>query len=238
MQRKIKIRALIGFAIVLLVGCINTPLPDYYVLTPEKGQLPADFSIARTAIGLGPLTVPETLNRSNIVTPLDNNQMVVAEYHRWSEPLRENISRVLITNMAGTLGVDKIYAYPWLGNKVDYQIRIDVMQMIGAPKRDVYLQVRWQVLTGTKPARLLGTRITEYRQPVNSKGYSAMVGAFSNLVALLSDDISTAMIQLVKTGSLDASAANIGVGQTGDANTFPIVAQLRSQNSLATSQVR
>ena len=193
-------RSTIGVAAVLLINsCINTPLPDYYVLTAERGKASASVALEGLAIGLGPITIPETINRPNIVTPLDSNQLEVAEYHRWSEPLIDNISRVVITNMADRLGVNKIYAYPWLGNDIDYQVKIDVLQMIGTPTGSVYLQVRWQILTGEKPRQLLQTRISEFRQPVNGEGYSAMVSAYSRAVSSLSDEISNAVAKTTGT---------------------------------------
>lgn len=191
-------------AVIVLAGCINTPLPDYYVLTAERGSAGVSVALADLALGLGPITIPETINRPNIVTPLDSNQLEVAEYHRWSEPLIDNISRVVITNVADRLGVNKIYAYPWLGNKIDYQVKVDVLQMIGTPAGSVYLQVRWQLLTGEKPRQLLETRISEYRQAVNGEGYSAMVSAYSRAIAALSDEISTALNRLsLVTSALD-----------------------------------
>ncbi len=197
-----------------LAGCINTPLPDYYVLTPEPGrsgpnpgavdtkkndvtdnsvQVNGIKKLPDLAVGVGPITIPETVNRSNIVTPRDANQIEVSEYHRWSEPLRENISRVVITNLADRLGVSKLYAYPWLRAQIDNIARIDVLQMSGEVGREVYLQVRWQILTGSKPHELLDTRITEYRQTVSGAGYSSLVAAYSAAYAALSDDIAQAL---------------------------------------------
>lgn len=183
-------------AVTLLAGCINTPLPDYYVLTPESGSAGVSATLADLALGLGPITIPETINRPNIVTPLDSNQLEVAEYHRWSEPLIDNISRVVITNVADRLGVNKIYAYPWLGNEIDYQVKIDVLQMIGTPSGSVYMQVRWQLLTGEKPRQLLETRISEFRQAVDGEGYSAMVSAYSRAISALSDEVSKALARI------------------------------------------
>lgn len=178
---------------VLLAGCINTPLPDYYVITPEQGSLQVSPNLSDIALGIGPITIPETVNRPNIVTPRDINHMEVAEYHRWSEPLRENISRVVITNMAARLGLNKLYAYPWLGSQIDYQVRLDILQMIGSPQSDVYLQVRWQILTGGKPAKLVETRISEYRVPVQGDNYSSLVAAYSEAIASLTNELSAAV---------------------------------------------
>ena len=178
----------------LLTACVNTPLPEYYVLTPERGDVSA--RLPDLAVGVGPITIPETVNRQNIVTPQNSNKLNVAEYHRWSEPLRENISRVVITNLAERLGVNKLYAYPWLRKQIDYTTQIDVLQMTGRPGKDVYFQVRWQVLTGDKPYQLLDTQITEYRMPVAGDGYTSLVAAYSAVIALLSDDIARALRQI------------------------------------------
>lgn len=202
-------RFLIGVCLLVATSigvsaCINTPLPDYYVLTPERGTVTAsqflDGRIPDLAIGVGPITIPETVNRQNIVTPKDSNQLEVAEFHRWSEPLRENISRVVITNLADRLGVNKLYAYPWLRKEIDNIARIDILQMTGRLREEIYLQVRWQVLTGTKPYQLLETRITEYRPLVRGAGYSALVAAYSEAFASLSDDIALAIAELNGVG--------------------------------------
>ena len=207
-------RSIPVIVVLLLAGCINTPLPEYYVLTPEPAEsglnlpdagapdaaagvgLSGINKLSNLAVGVGPVTIPETVNRPNIVTPLDANQLDVAEYHRWSEPLRENISRVVITNLADRLGVSKLYPYPWLRTEIDNIARIDVLQMSGEPGREVYLQVRWQILTGTKPYELLDTRITEYRQAVGGGGYSSLVAAYSSAYASLSDDIARALAEI------------------------------------------
>ena len=197
-------RSLLLSLVFCLTGCINTPLPDYYVLTPEPSQSdvagnlqPVGFNkLPDLAVGVGPITIPETVNRQNIVTPRDANKLEVAEFHRWSEPLRENISRVVITNLAERLGVSKLYAYPWLRAEIDSIARIDVLQMNGELGREVYLQVRWQILTGSKPHELLDTRITEYRQEVGGSGYSSLVAAYSAAYASLSDDIARALAEI------------------------------------------
>ena len=207
--------ALIFCLTIYLAGCINTPLPDYYVLTPESAQpgsglldagevditatdarLSGLSQLSDLAVGVGPITIPETVNRQNIVTPRDANQLEVAEFHRWSEPLRENISRVVITNLAERLGVSKLYAYPWLRAQIDHIARIDVLRMTGELGNEVYLQVRWQILTGSKPHELLDTRITEYRQAVSGGGYSSLVAAYSMAYASLSDDIARALAEI------------------------------------------
>lgn len=187
--------------VMLLAGCINTPLPDYYVLTPQGDAAVQDNAVRMAgdvALGIGPVTIPQTINRPNIVTPLDSNQLDVAEYHRWSEPLVDNISRVVITNLASLTALNKLYAYPWLGNQVDYQVRIDVLQMIGSPAEDVRFQVRWQILDGSKPAKLLVTRISDFREQLDTDGYSAMVAAYSRMVGRLSEEIANELPELVR----------------------------------------
>ena len=229
-NRDTSVRGVLLSLVFCVTGCINTPLPDYYMLTPEPsrqgqfdaGQLDAEninadnnvqvnevSKLSDLAVGVGPITIPETVNRPNIVTPRNANQLEVSEFHRWSEPLRENISRVVITNLADRMGVSKLYAYPWLRAQIDNIARIDVLQMNGEVGREVYLQVRWQILSGSKPHELLDTRITEYRQAVSGGGYSSLVAAYSAAYASLSDDIAQALSEI--NGASDAVAdANSG----------------------------
>ena len=99
------------------------------------------------------------------------------------------------------MGVSKLYAFPWLRTEIDHIARIDILQMTGRLQEEVYLQVRWQILTGEKPLQLLETRISEYRKPVEGVGYSALVAAYSEAYASLSDDIARAIVELNDVGS-------------------------------------
>ncbi len=88
--------------LITLGGCAGTPNSRFYLLEPltgapgPEGTVPLDRAIS---IGLGPVTLPEYLDRPQIVTRTDRNTVLLAEFDRWAEPLSGNVSRTLAENL-------------------------------------------------------------------------------------------------------------------------------------------
>ena len=91
----------LGGLLLGLEACTSTP-SRFYVLS----SLSASETIAATAatqgpvIGVGPITLPKYLDRPQIVTRAGSNQLALAEFDRWAEPLQDNVARVLAENLA------------------------------------------------------------------------------------------------------------------------------------------
>ena len=80
--------------VVLLAACSSSPPAQFYTLTPTAGSggeslVPAPFV---HAIAVGPVSVPEAVNRPQFVVRDGPNRLVVLELQRWAEPLRDGIA--------------------------------------------------------------------------------------------------------------------------------------------------
>ena len=111
---------------VLLAGCLSaTPPSNYYLLTAEAPDTPSGTS---PSIGVGPIRVPEYLNRNGIVHLREGNQLQVSQFERWAEPLLDGIQRVMSINLAGELDTQSIQAFPWpRSRKPDYAVKLAVL---------------------------------------------------------------------------------------------------------------
>ena len=93
----------IAAAILLtLSACSSSPAVRYFTLSPIDSafqQDPADSVM----LGLGPLRMPDYLNRSQIVTRGANSEMQVDEFNRWSEPLATSLLRIVSTDVDNLL---------------------------------------------------------------------------------------------------------------------------------------
>ncbi|MCB1821939.1 MAG: membrane integrity-associated transporter subunit PqiC, partial [Candidatus Competibacteraceae bacterium] len=79
----------------MLAGCGSTPPTAFYTLSPLSASLPtAQTSASRSdvTIGVGPVTVPEFLDRPQIVTRTTANRLDVDEFHRWGGSLQEDFA--------------------------------------------------------------------------------------------------------------------------------------------------
>jgi uncharacterized lipoprotein YmbA len=122
-------------AAVLTAGCLFSPQPDkskFFVLAPDVSNSAAvTLSSAGTPnqliIGLGPIKLPEYLDRSEVVTRVAPNRLELSPIDRWAEPLSTDFRQVMAQDLAGRLGTQMITFYPWYRTThIDYQVQIDV----------------------------------------------------------------------------------------------------------------
>jgi uncharacterized lipoprotein YmbA len=69
--------------------------------------VPPDYSIS-----IGPVTLPATVDRPQMVVQTGPNQVWIDEFHRWASPLQNDIARVLVENIATLLGTPRASAFP------------------------------------------------------------------------------------------------------------------------------
>lgn len=162
------IPVLIGLS--LLAACGSSPKVQYFQLRAElppgleAGALVAPAS--PTGIwALGPVQIPEYLDRDAIVRPSGLATLNVQPTERWAEPLRDAIPRLLQQDLARLLGSARIWRQPLPpGLTVERQLRVDIQRLdaeTGA-HTSVVLQARWILIdpSGRTPPQVLERRFT------------------------------------------------------------------------------
>ena len=139
--------ALIIFAL-MLSACSTNPPTQFYMLNAEPGAEAGSTSAFNKdlVVGLGPVHIPEYLNRSQIVIGLSENQYRFDENHRWAERLDQNIGRTLAQFLRTRLGVDQIVKYPWPQRQpIDFQVSIDIFEFHQSADGHSRLLAQWQI---------------------------------------------------------------------------------------------
>jgi uncharacterized lipoprotein YmbA len=186
----------IGWALLLvaflLAGCSSTPPTRFYKLNSLPGgqqENPAALLGMDIAIGVGPVELPEFLDRPQIVTRKSQNQLEIAEFHRWAASFPRDFSRVLAKNISTLLPTDRVAVYPWEDAfSPTYQVKLDVEQFDGQLGERVLLRVIWS-LVGQEGKKELVVRKTLIEEPVLTNDYEGLVAAQSNALATLSREI-------------------------------------------------
>jgi len=121
--------------VALLAGCATTPESQFYVLQPRGWKAPAPKAVPGkpATIGLLPVTLPDYLDRPQIVTGKGSVGIHVAEFHRWGEPLGSGVARVLCDTLKTCLTPHTVLAFPWGDTRPDLQIKISVNTFIATP---------------------------------------------------------------------------------------------------------
>ncbi|MEI8208987.1 MAG: PqiC family protein [Methylococcales bacterium] len=186
--------------LVLLVnGCTNSTKPiQFYRLT-------ADVDVTNTAhankvdqgpvIGLGPIRIPDYLNRPQIMVAVTPNQYLLSDDHRWAERLDQNISLALYQVLPSQLNTDRLVRYPWSQRQViDYQVGMDIVAFNVDAAGQARLIVQWFVKH--KDNTILDKR-SEYQFPGSSTDYAVVVKAQSQCLTQLGLEISQTLRQLM-----------------------------------------
>jgi len=180
------------FVAFLLAACSSTPATQFYKLNSlPSGQQenPAVLPGEDIAIGVGPVMLPEFLDRPQIVTRKSQNQLEIAEFHRWAASFPRDFSRVLAKNISTLLPTDRVAVYPWEDTfSPTYQVKLDVEQFDGQLGEQVFLRVIWS-LVGEEEKKELVVRKTLVEEPVLTNDYEGLVAAQSNALATLSREI-------------------------------------------------
>jgi uncharacterized lipoprotein YmbA len=180
------------FVVFLLVACSSTPTTQFYKLNSlPSGQQenPAAILGDDIAIGVGPVELPEFLDRPQIVTRKSQNRLEISEFHRWATSFPRDFSRVLAKNISTLLPTNRVEIYPWADNfSPIYQIKLEVEQFDGRLGEQVFLRVIWSVV-GEEGVNELMVRKTLIEEPVLTNDYEGLVAAKSNALATLSREI-------------------------------------------------
>lgn len=177
---------LITLALLLtLAACGTTPKNNYYLLTAKGAAPPSGHT---PSLGIGPIEVPEYLKRNGLVYNRNGNQLSIANYERWAEPLGYGVERVVSLNLAHLLNTENVQAFPWPRSQApDYSVQITIMSL-DADDKSAKLVAEWMILkAGQTP--LSGRKISQLsvQIPGGSVTPQQIAPAYSDLLHQLSE---------------------------------------------------
>ena len=179
--------------VLLVTGCIGRKSPEvtyYSLLTMEQmGEVQPVSSHPEIKLGIGPITIPASLKRSQVATRQHGNQYAFDEFNRWAGVLEKDIANVVGDNLGVLLGVEKVGFFPWMHYFTpSYRVIVDIQRLDGSLDGEAVLGARWAVADAEGKEFLAGDKIV-LRQPLQEASYAALVKAESLLVAELSKKI-------------------------------------------------
>lgn len=187
------------FCILLLAGCARTAPVRYYQLSAlaAAGNISAGEA-GKVAVGIGPVRLPEYLERPQIVSRLTPNQLQLADSHRWAEPLSENIPRVLGENLSALLGTDRILLHPWpSATSVDYQLPVEVLQFENESDGAARLVARWSVI-GRDGGVAVAERRSSYLIAATATDQEGQVSALNEALGSFCREIAETLTPLLE----------------------------------------
>ncbi|MBU0547903.1 MAG: PqiC family protein [Candidatus Omnitrophica bacterium] len=183
-----------GLLIFVLSGCISVGRsidPRFYMLKQlGKNEVAQKFNIPSGIITvIGPVGIPQYLDRPQMVTQDDKGMMNVAQFDRWGESLDAGIARLIIEDLNLMLPGGTFEMFPCnFAIPLDYQVIVGVLQLEGNLKKDFLLVAQWSIIdAGTR--KMLFTKRSDLVEPINPRNYSGLAEALSKAIASLSAEI-------------------------------------------------
>jgi uncharacterized lipoprotein YmbA len=166
-------------------------------MSDQPGQARSASNQGGEVVSVGPLRIPDYLDRPQIVSRSGNNAVILSEFDRWAGSVENDIVRVLVEDMSAKLPPDRFFVIRWtplLDSQLSssYRIELIVNRFEGPLDGTVTLKANWGVLG--KDRKMLLYRESAIVEQINGIGYGAYVDALSRAVDRLSKEITETII--------------------------------------------
>jgi uncharacterized lipoprotein YmbA len=171
-------------------GCGTSTPPHYYTLdstATEDAAVPA----ASYGVMVGPVSVPASVDRPEIVIQVEPNRVAIDEFHRWAAPLGEAIARTVAGDLAALLRSPDVAVAPFANFAPSYRVTINVQRFDSRPGDSVLVEAVWAVRKTAGGETRSGRTVA--REVVEGKGFDALAAAHSRALAYVSADIAAAI---------------------------------------------
>ena len=202
----LKYRIFIASLLLMLAACSSSPPVRYYSLNPIDTDYQQDGDDA-VLLGLGPLRMPDYLNRSQLVTRDAGTEMQIDDYSRWSEPLTLSMLRILSADVDNLLDNVVVVMFPYdslIRDQIGYRLIGDVNRFDADQSGRVVLEAQWAIVTTDEKAVVPVRRIRYTAQATTTDSGlvtdpDAVVAAMNEALSQFSRDIA---------GKLEAALSN------------------------------
>lgn len=194
MSRKNSLAVLAVMVAALCAGCGSMPKERFYTLAPAPGALPPVTAGVQpgTSIAIGPVKVPDAVDRPQMVVREGPNRVEILEQQRWAGSLRSEIGRALVAGVGGRLPDAQVSAADsQAARSAAYRVAIDVERFDAALNDSVSIQALWTVRQAD------GKQVASGRysasEPTGAGGYDAIAAAYARTLAGMSGVIADAL---------------------------------------------
>lgn len=171
-----------------LAGCGTTPDSVFYTLRAAE---PAPAESSAISVVVGPVTLPEAVDRPQLVVSTGGSRVEIAEFHRWAEPLKSEVPRVIASHLGRQLGTTRVGVFTDVSiSDPDYRVLIDVQRFELRRGEETVVEALWTVRARAGAVR---TGYTRAQERVADTSYEAMVGAQGRALAAVSRAIGDAI---------------------------------------------
>ena len=136
--------AMAAACLLALVACASPVSERFYRL--DYAPPPAQAGVPQYEVVLEALTLPESVNRAQIVLQKSATEVEILDQQRWIAPLAGQILQALSAQLQNDL------PRAWVSTRLDshgsgarYLVRADIEQLLISPGRQITLEASWRI---------------------------------------------------------------------------------------------
>jgi uncharacterized lipoprotein YmbA len=179
-------------------GCLGSGRTvEFYTLAPLSSPAAGTGGASATIVAVYPAVIPASLDRPQIVTRTDENQILLSEFNRWGGSLKEEISRTLVENL-GILLADRRVSVMSAHLALDPAcfVAVTFNRFDGRLGDSVWLNAAWTV-RDQKRKMTLAVKNSILQERVLGPGYADLVAAQSRALGALSREIAAELTAVI-----------------------------------------
>jgi uncharacterized lipoprotein YmbA len=211
-------RARLLFAMsVPLAGCLGSSRPArFYTLAPLQVRDGPSPTSTDSSLAIGPVEIPDSIDRQQIVTRTGANELVVAEFDRWGSSLDGQITSSLVATLGDRLRSQQIAVAPWRSavlpsGGATWRAAVSISRFDGIPGESVILQARWELIAQSDgKQQSLGVREAMVIERIDHAGYDALVAAMQKALLRLGQQMGDGVAAAAQMAKANIDDPEIG----------------------------
>jgi uncharacterized lipoprotein YmbA len=179
--------ALLGW-LLIPSACLTRTQVHYYTLVSKAPAAPPPPGSVRYSVRVAPASLPETLDRSELVLRISATEVAIDDSYRWAEPLRTGIARAVADSLARQLEGAQVSTSGEGPTKSDVEITVDVRRMDVRLGEDATVDVAWTARWASTGSTRTGRSLARSRSAPRA-GYDGAVAACAAALDSVTGDI-------------------------------------------------
>lgn len=180
----------------LSAGCGSSPKTQLYSLQAAAVPQTSDASRAESQLHvvIGTVTLPERVDRPQIVILTGEHSVHASDFNRWAEPLKVAFPRQLATELRQALGSTRVRLQGQEGaDASDLRIDVDVLRFDAMLGDSAVIEAVWTLRRKGEPPRSGRSMV---RERITAEGYAALVTGLGRATAGVGRDLAAAVREL------------------------------------------
>ena len=149
---------------------------------------------------MGQVEISPYIDRSQMVIRTDKNTLSLSEFHKWAEPLEDNIATVVAANLNQLLPQAQVLLDPRSRLPNHYRIEIKVSRFDSDSAGHIRLLAQWVIIDASqRDLAYVVVKDANIKRDAVSGEHAAIAQGMSAALAQLSEEIANALKPLLVT---------------------------------------